>query len=197
MYFYTLNFYLLILDGHKFYDLSAKDLVEEARKEGPLYAKLYAVKSVLDKHDWVMWSDSDSMFINPKRRLIDLLDNDYHVIATATLLSPTHGGYKIPNTGSFFVRNTLKGKEFLDRWIEAGRSNHMYKDWGDQGSLMELIRKIHPEYQTDGTFKFIEHRTMNSEIPWHLPTDLIVHTPGSGLGHKLEKLSKFRDVKWD
>jgi hypothetical protein len=43
---------------------------------------------------------------------------------------------------------------------------------------MELIRVINPKYETDGTFKWVEHRTMNGEVPWNLPSDLIIHAPG-------------------
>jgi hypothetical protein len=78
------------------------------------------------------------MFINANKRLIDLIDDRYHIIATATLLSPTHGGYKIPNTGSFLVRNSVKGRKFLADWIVAGRGNHQAKGWGDQGSLVRI-----------------------------------------------------------
>lgn len=180
---------------HVFYDLSISKLDPQAAKEGPLYAKLYAVKSVLDKHSWIMWSDADSLFTNPNRRLIDLLDDRYHVIITATLF-PNHPGYKIPNTGSFFVRNSPEGKKFLEKWIEVGRGPHMEKGWGDQGSLMELIRKVQPNSESDNIVKFIEHRTCNGEVPWNLDSDLIAHTPGAGLAHKLQKLSKYRNVQF-
>ena len=127
-------------DGHVFYDMSVATLGPEAKKEGPLYAKLYAVEKAMasenPRHDWVFWSDADSMFINANKRLIDIIDDRFHIIATATLLAPTHGGYKIPNTGSFFVRNSPEGRQFLKDWMAAGRTEHQSKGWGDQGSLV-------------------------------------------------------------
>ena len=83
------------------------------------------------------------MFINPKKRLIDIIDDRFHIIATATLLHPKHGGYKIPNTGSFFVRNSPEGRQFLQEWMAAGRTNHQSKGWGDQGSLVRCLFRFH------------------------------------------------------
>jgi hypothetical protein len=61
--------------------------------------------------EWVWWLDIDTIITNFHVRIEDRIDNNYHFIISKDL-----NGI---NAGSFFIRNSPEGRNFLDWMIDV------------------------------------------------------------------------------
>ena len=98
--------------------------------------------------DWIWWLDNDAIITNFDIKLETLVDSDYHIIMSTDIASL--------NNGSFFVRNSIQGRE----WVEFILSKKAeYKDntkWPDQQPVIDF----YPKFQH--LFKILPQNAINS-----------------------------------
>lgn len=172
----------------------------------PAWSKIKAVKYLLEKEkcDWVMWTDADTVIMNPEIRIQDFLPADK--TKDMLVVSDKGGGY---NSGVFLFRNTAWSKEFLDVWwnMKAFVRLPGLSLSGDNNALKALLKNmkdlnehvLSPPRCTFNSFaKFLTlHQSLAimdhlQEQEWYLDTehyhkgDFIAHTPG--VDNKIECL---------
>lgn len=164
------------------------------------------------QYDWVVWVDSDAIFLNFSKRYEDIIDERYDVIVTTG--PPDHPKWgNIINAGSLIVRNSEFGQTFLsdilnmsqshcgeflienpeagvaiNGWIQVCNPDGSY--WlADQGIILALYTYKSSEYKCH--FKKTWFRAFNSEFPWYGPGDLMVHFPGRNLEDRRRLIKAF------
>jgi glycosyltransferase involved in cell wall biosynthesis len=128
--------------------------------------------------DWIWWLDNDAMITNFDVKLEDIVDPDYHVIMTTDVATV--------NGGSFIVRNSEKGREWLEFMLYIGQKEYATNRWPDQQPMADFFIKYRD------IIKIVTQRTMNSydyriygvdgidqlgqSGRWH-PGDFVIHFP--------------------
>ncbi len=150
------------------------------------WSKLLLLLSVMENssHEWLFWTDADSIVTNFAIPLEDFIDPDYDFILTQDM-----NGL---NTGQFFIRNCDRVRDFFKRaYAHEECIHHIY--WEQQGVIAEL--------ELDSDFrartKVVPQRLFNSYAPENhgvisnvtfQPGDFIVHFPGVRDKQRLKKL---------
>lgn len=98
--------------------------------------------------EWVWWLDNDAMITNFDIRVEDLIDRDYHVIMGVDIASI--------NTGSFLVRNSMQGRQWLEYILSKKGEYKNDKKWFEQQAVIDF----YPKFQD--LFKIVPQRTLNS-----------------------------------
>jgi len=212
--------------GYDIYDANAvpaiKEKIEALREKSHnfYFWKYVAIAEVFKggvatggkSYDWVVWVDSDAVFLNYGKRFEDIFDERFDVILTTG--PPDHPQWgNIVNTGSIIVRNSEFGNSFVDDvllmsqghcgefiienpeagtaingWIQVCNPDGSY--WlADQGILQALFTFKPTEYKCH--FKKTWFRAFNSEFPWYGPGDLMVHFPGRNLDDRRKLIKSF------
>jgi len=112
--------------------------------------------------DWVWWLDNDAVITNPEIGLETIADTDYHVIITSDIASI--------NAGSFMVRNSLQGREWLEFILAKGLEHYKDNRWPEQQPMTDFYITF------KDIIKIVPQRTMNSynyNIYRVDPTDLL------------------------
>jgi galactosyl transferase GMA12/MNN10 family len=115
------------------------------------FDKFIHILDVMDANpstEWVWWLDNDAMITNFDIRAEDLIDNDYHVIMGVDIASI--------NTGSFFVRNSMQGRQWLEFLLSKKGEYKNDKKWFEQQAVIDF----YPKFQD--LFKVVPQRTFNS-----------------------------------
>ena len=129
--------------------------------------------------EWIWWLDNDAMITNYDIRVEDLLDNAYHVIMPTDIAAL--------NTGSFIVRNSVQGREWLEFLLSKKAEYKNDKKWFEQQAVIDF----YPKFQE--LFKIIPQQWLNSydyrmyniegidllgqDGQWY-PGDFVIHWPG-------------------
>ena len=129
--------------------------------------------------DWVWWLDNDAMITNFDIRASDLVDNDYHVIMPTDIAAL--------NTGSFIVRNSAQGREWLEFLLSKKQEYRDDKKWFEQQAVIDF----YPKFQD--LFKIVPQQWLNiydyrmynvafiyllgQDGQWY-PGDFVIHWPG-------------------
>ena len=126
----------------------------------PPGAKIGFVKRHLALHEWVFWSDADSLIMNESILPETFLDPDFDLIAGREDVG-TRGS--LVNTGVFFIRRTPWSLDFLDRVYAQTQFLH--------GPLWENGAIIHLLEQEDLTrhVKIVPQRCFNSYLSNYSP----------------------------
>jgi glycosyltransferase involved in cell wall biosynthesis len=152
-------------------------------KEQVHFDKFVHILDVMNSNpnlDWVWWLDNDAMITNFNIKVEDLVDNEYHVIMPTDLASL--------NTGSFIVRNSPQGREWLEFLLSRKKSYWDDNRWFEQQAVIDF----YPKYQE--LFKIIPQQWLNSydykmynntegvdllgqDGQWY-PGDFVIHWPG-------------------
>jgi hypothetical protein len=146
------------------------------------FDKFVHMLDVMNKHpdiDWVWWLDNDAMITNFDIKVEDLVDSDYHVIMPTDIAAL--------NTGSFIVRNSAQGREWLEFLLSKKREYREDKKWFEQQAVIDF----YPKFQH--LFKIIPQQWLNSydyrmygvegidllgqDGQW-CPGDFVIHWPG-------------------
>jgi len=146
------------------------------------FDKFVHILDVMQQHpdtDWVWWLDNDAMITNFDIRVEDLVDNDYHVIMPTDIAAL--------NTGSFLVRNSAQGREWLGYLLSKKAEYKNDKKWFEQQAVIDF----YPKFQE--LFKIIPQQWLNSydynmynilgvdllgqDGQWY-PGDFVIHWPG-------------------
>lgn len=161
-------------------------------KWSPEWSKIIYCLKLLKNHDWIFWSDADSMITNFNVKLEPIIDENYDIIVSKDI-----GGM---NTGSFFIRNSEWSYAFLTELyrlrLEYEKGNHSFRSnqigqFTDQDAMVNLF-KVNWN-NTQSHFKFINKRIFNSYAmtqadDWQIG-DFILHMPG--VLYRKEKFEKF------
>jgi len=92
------------------------------------WAKLEAVSETLDEAEFVMWIDSDAVFMRHDQRLEDFWDG----VTPALFFKDNINGL---NSGVFFVRRCEQSIEFLEAWQSRRKTD---QKWWENGALIEI-----------------------------------------------------------
>jgi hypothetical protein len=148
------------------------------------WSKIKLIQKVLPDYDWVFWTDADSLIMNPKVCLEDLIDDNYFFI----ICKQCDGQI---NSGQFLIKNNPVSFQFL---------NDVYapelKDKGgyEQNAVVEVIDR--PAYASN--VLILHQRAMNSIIKdgppesLYRPGDFILHFYAT---HNLDELSAYM-TRW-
>jgi len=136
-----------------------------------------------DTIEWVWWIDCDALVTNFNIKLETIIDNNYDVV-----ISSDFNGI---NTGSFLVKNSVKGRT----WLETIYSlrfvpRYINHKWPEQSAVMETahlytdMMKIVPQ-KTFNSYKYSFYLPdknlwidrLNTNGDW-TPGDFVIHFPG-------------------
>lgn len=146
------------------------------------FDKFIHILDVMDNDpdiEWVWWLDNDAMITNFDIRIEDLIDDNYHVIMGVDIASI--------NTGSFLVRNSMQGRQWLEYLLSKKGEYKNDNKWFEQQAVIDF----YPKFQD--IFKVIPQRAINSydykiyqvdgedllgySGQWQ-PGDFVIHWPG-------------------
>lgn len=144
-------------------------------------------------YDWIMWVDSDTVFLNHGIRMESIIDLRYSFIISSPLEEA------VPSPSHFLVRNSQEGIEILqdlqklsdehcgqfildhpgagtalNGWLHVCNSDGTFWN-GDSGLLLAILTFRPAEYRC--RFKRIGHRIMDSQFPSFADGDLAVSFP--------------------
>jgi hypothetical protein len=151
--------------------------------------------------DWIWWLDCDAMVTNYTIKLENIIDNDYDVI-----MSTDFNGL---NCGSFLVKNSNKGKAWLEMIFSQRYVYKFYShSWPEQLIIMETARNY------TEILKVVPQKTFNSYYyslygsnyghdgsgldrlgisgNWQ-PGDFVIHFPGYPNDQRIEWIKTFSD----
>lgn len=185
---------------HGYHLFDGSDLVQKGRPAQ--WSKIKAVQRLLteEKCDWVLWHDADTLFVNTQKKMEDLLPANPDTSLLVAVDTP-NPGY---NSGSWLVKNSEWGNEFLQKWWDMksfvrlpGQSLS-----GDNDAFKVLLASyakddfaqhvgVPPRCSINAFAKFLrpkEKESMTEEQlkaqPWYLSEnyyhkgDWLVHVPG-------------------
>jgi hypothetical protein len=101
--------------------------------------KLKNVMKYLKYHDWLFVTDADVMVLNYTQSIYDYIDERYDIIFHER---SDYANHLEIEAGNYFVKNSLKGIEFLQKWhgfsFQPGGSGLNL----DNGDLQELLQQF-------------------------------------------------------
>lgn len=169
-------------DKHGYYLFDGSDLVDPRRPAQ--WSKILAAQHLLtvEQCDWVLWHDADTLFMNTSIRIEDFLPQDPRVDLLVAVDDP-NPGY---NSGSWLVKNSEWGRQFL-------------QDWWDMESFVRL-----PGQSLSGdndAFKVLLDSYSNQEFATHVgvPPRCTINSFAKFLKPKDKKdmtQAKLRDQPW-
>ena len=143
------------------------------------WSKIIALQNHLQDYEWIMWSDADSLIMNPDIPLENFIDTNYDIIIAQTAADGI-------NTGSFLVKNSAWSYQFLKQVYrqEQFRNNSLWEN----KAFIYLYEK---DTSIRDHVKIVPMRTFNSLSPAleaHFPdvykqdvykeSDFIIHFAG-------------------
>lgn len=143
--------------------------------------------------DWVWWLDNDAMITNFDIKVEDLVDPNYHIIMSTDIASL--------NTGSFIVRNSTQGREWLEFLLGKKLEYKNDTKWFEQQAVIDF----YPKFQD--IFKIVPQQVLNSydytmynvkgidllgqDAQW-APGDFVIHWPGLTNDTRIELAKHFQ-----
>jgi hypothetical protein len=148
------------------------EMGQDTCEKDPYYCKIPALLVACDNHDWAMWQDADSFFMNHNFRITDVLDERYHAIFPAMHHHLHHPHNNWINSGNFLIRCSPLGIQLLKESYNMGITND------DQ---MAIQVRIGQNSTYADMSKYVKHRLLNSmpECDW-AEKDFVIHFPGGG-----------------
>jgi len=138
------------LHGYDFY--SDPTLFNSTMSWGQRSAiRLILYRKYLPRYEWVYWSDSDVLIVNPAKRLEMLVDNEHDAV-----ISKDWGGAQT-NPGSMLLRNSPGGWELLKTWEEFIAKPETYHD-----DLIAFEKMIHEREDMNKKVKWVRQKEINA-----------------------------------
>ncbi len=160
------------------YDFAVYDRSSDASRH-PAFSKLAAMKTQLANHDWVFWSDADSLIMNPDIRLESIIRRS----PDSDMILTWESGAAPINTGQWLVRNTPWSAAVLEQIADPDCPNPR-PHWLEQGALVgwleeELerwrhVRVLHPRVM-NSTPAAGHYRDLNLSASRYRKGDFIIH----------------------
>lgn len=160
------------------------------------FEKIWLLKQMMELNpevDWFWWTGCDTMITNFTTKVEDKIDNAYDII----IASDCNG----INSDSFLLKNSAKGKEWIDR-IWASEPIYKSHHWFEQQSMIDLIEsdfkectKIVPQRYLNAYNTAIYSNQPSTDLfgndgTWHVG-DWLIHWPGLSLPHRLQLASYY------
>ena len=138
------------------------------------WSKARAILNHIDKHEDIVWMDSDTIIFNPEKRFEDILAR---CTATKKIIACEDIGTnnkKLPkgsmlNSGVVIFRNHLYTKNLIKKWMNFdGDKSSLYASGGDQEILCDILkksdgfgfnRKIFPMNEFNTEPRFVDENT--------------------------------------
>jgi hypothetical protein len=98
----------------------------------PAWSKIPAILNVLDRFEWVLWTDVDTVLWNPD------LDLRQFLLESSSVDMIVREDAQGINTGLFFVRNRTWTRHFLNRVYD--QTQFLLHPWWEQRAMMELLQ---------------------------------------------------------
>lgn len=120
-------------------------------KKHPAWYKLLLLERHLKDYDWLFWLDTDTLIMEPARRLETWLDPEHDAVC-----SHCRPEWTIVNTGVWFVRNTPWSHQFLREAFDAPSKGGWWEQWA-VGSLLKAapakLARVRVEEQLAGILR--------------------------------------------
>lgn len=100
----------------------------------PAFSKLAAIGAHLPDHDWVFWTDADSLVMNAATRLESIIRR----AAGKDMILTWEAGASPINTGQWLIRNSPWSAEALASIAAPGCPNSR-PQWFEQGALIDWL----------------------------------------------------------
>ncbi|RZF24398.1 hypothetical protein EVC45_38910 [Paraburkholderia sp. UYCP14C] len=139
------------------------------------WLKPWLLKKYLPQHEWVMWIDSDILFVNQAMKLEPLL-------ACRDFVAAHDIGPWIINAGVLGLRQTRRNFELLEHILASIRAvsdkSSTYASGGDQTVIADIL-KDQPGWDLEAALSLVDLNT-----PWFFQQDssLMVHYYGMAAG---------------
>ena len=104
----------------------------------PAYSKLAAISAHLRDHDWIFWTDADSLVMNPTTRLESIIRRG----GEKDMILTWEAGAAPVNTGQWLIRNSAWSAAALECIAAEDRPNSR-PHWFEQGAFVDWLQE-HP-----------------------------------------------------
>ena len=153
------------------------------------WCKIYKVKEYLNKYDYVMWVDSDTIITNYNKSLDEFISKfgEPDIIIGEDEQTNRFLPINILNAGVFLIKNSKIGKEFIDDCLNKIPDNCIINNkeqgvWAgvcyEQGIMNILLKtKYKDHFYLDKDKTFIFNHTFNSDLNYD--NNFILHLPSS------------------
>jgi len=102
--------------------------------------KYFIIKQIINKYEWIVWIDIDCLFINTKKDIRQLIDDNYSLIIGNNYVIPnwyTEDNSYIEN-GVFLLKNDEISNKMLDRFLSDNIS--YTHPWVDQYKMIVELK---------------------------------------------------------
>jgi len=120
----------------------------------PAFSKLAAIRTQLRDHDWVFWTDADSLIMNPVARLESIIRRG----ADKDMILTWEAGAAPVNTGQWLIRNSAWSLAALAS-IAAPEAPNSRPHWFEQGAFIDWLNADPARRQR---LRILHPRVMNS-----------------------------------
>lgn len=152
----------------------------------PQWSKIFFVQKLLPHVDWLLWTDADSLIMNPDIKVETLIDNNFELI-----ISRDFGGL---NTGVFLIKNCPNSFKLLQEiW---GKKEFLYGATEEQGALNDIIIKPNCyavkvlNQRIMNSFDYTLYQTAAYPEGQYQAGDFILHFPALSVKEKLRQIRK-------
>ena len=160
------------------YDFAVHDRTSDASRH-PAFSKLTAMKAQLGNHDWIFWTDADSLIMNPDIRLESIIRRS----PGSDMILTWEAGAAPINTGQWLVRNTSWSAAVLEQIADPDCPNPR-PHWLEQGALAGWLQEdperwrhlcvLHPRVM-NSTPATGNYRDLNLRASRYREGDFIIH----------------------
>jgi hypothetical protein len=165
------------------------------------FEKIKLVLDFMEEHqdvDWVWWLDNDALITNYDITLDTIVDENFHVIITTDIASI--------NAGSFIVRNSLQGKDWLRFILEKGLEHYKDNRWPEQQPMTDFflrfkdIIKVVPQCVMNSydynMYRVDPHDVQGYNGQWN-KGDFVIHWPGLNNDLRIQLAKEYQKIIQD
>jgi hypothetical protein len=146
------------------------------------WSKMIFVRRQLAAHEWVFWSDADSLIVNESVRLEEFIDPEFDMIVTREDIGV---GKPHINIGVFFMRRSAWSLEFLDR-IYA-QTQFIHDGIWENAAFLHLLE----QEDLSDHIKIVPQRRFNSYPANFKAGDFLLHLPAMPTEQRLRWMQQF------
>lgn len=155
----------------------------------PAWSKILFLKKHLPYYDWLMWSDTDSLVMDPSRPLEEFLPGEGDREGSSCDMVICHedlgvGIYHV-NAGQFFLRNSNWSMRFLDEvWAQT---QFLTDRMQEQRAMIHLLHKS----DLSRKVQVVTQRRFNSYPANYRDGDFLLHFPDIPHARRVELMRQF------
>ena len=157
------------------------------------WSKAFYLKNILNKHDAIMWVDTDTVVMNYEKNAFKYLDDsklDVIFFEDAANTREHKGtlkrGWEL-NSGVFLLKNSECGRELIKTWEEiisdvyrtnGNKIESVYHAGGDQSKLIDSYKELKNKFENK--MKIMPCETYNVHPKFSNSETCVVHFMGYG-----------------